>query len=145
MICWILTVVNNEINKSVQYPSWNNMLCTPNGHANFVGHGLLKLKSEFFRCLRKHKKVSFSSLEFRNGRKSKVKSGLSLNSLWWESRPNKSTWTQDNSGALSWLKPSQQRWLKKKKPEDTHTQPTTKTIVSIVQAKMVFVEGFVIT
>ena len=32
---------------------------------------------------------------------------LSLNSLWWESRPNKSTWTQDNSGALSWLKPSQ--------------------------------------
>ena len=77
----------------------------------------------FFAVLRKHKKVSFFSLEFRNGRKSKVKSGLSLNSLWWESRPNKSTWTQDNSGALSWLKPSQH-----KKEEEawrhTHTQPT---------------------
>ena len=46
---------------------------------------------------------------------------LSLNSLWWESRPNKSTWTQDNSGALSWLKPSQQR---RRRSLKTHTQPT---------------------
>ena len=54
---------------------------------------------------------------------------FSESKLWWESRPNKSTWTQDNSGALSWLKPSQHH---KKK---THNQPPKPLCVSIVQAK----------
>ena len=60
---------------------------------------------------------------------------------WWESRPNKSTWTQDNSGALSWLKASQHHKthtrpvLSKSSSKTATTTRRTKTIVSIVQAK----------